>query len=226
MPDAGETVTAGRPSMMDVARHVGVSHQTVSRVVNEHPNVRASTREQVLSAMRELGYRPNAAARMLATGRSATIGVIGLNSTLFGPAATMHGVDNAARDARYRLLTVSLDAIDRPSISDAIDRLTSSGADGIIVIAPLSSAREAMSDLTIDVPTVMVNAHPDSRIATVSVDQIRGARLATDHLIATGRGPVWHVAGPLHWTESQDRITGWRQAMAVAGVEASPLLVG
>ncbi len=82
---------AARPVMADVARLAGVSHQTVSRVLNDHPNVRPQTREDVLAAIRELGYRPNAAARTLVTGRTHALGVISFDTTLYGPASMLYG---------------------------------------------------------------------------------------------------------------------------------------
>ncbi len=212
--------------MMDVARLAGVSHQTVSRVLNDHPNVRQSTRSRVLWSMRELGYRPNSAARTLVTGHSRTIGVIGLDSTLYGPAATMHGVDDAARRADYRVNTVGLASIDRISVLEAVERLATAGVEGVVVIAPLSSASEALADLPTDIPTVVVNAHPESDIASVTVDQALGAQRATEHLLSAGRGTVWHVAGPANWSESKGRIEGWTRALDAARVDVPPPLTG
>ena len=214
------------PSMMDVARLAGVSHQTVSRVLNGHPSVRSNTRLRVLASIQELGYRPNNVARALATGRSRTIGVIGLDSTLYGPAATMHGVDEAARRAEYFVSTVGLASIDRESILESVDRLADGAVEGLVVIAPLSSAAEALVDLPVDLPIVAVNTHPKSDIAAVSVDQELGARKATEFLLETGRSTVWHLAGPPSWSESQGRLEGWRGALADAGVDAPPPLTG
>ena len=76
-----------RPVMADVARLAGVSHQTVSRVVNDHPNVAPQTRDLVLAAISQLAYRPNAAARTLVTRRTHTLGVISCDTDLFGPAS-------------------------------------------------------------------------------------------------------------------------------------------
>jgi DNA-binding LacI/PurR family transcriptional regulator len=212
--------------MMDVAQLAGVSHQTVSRVLNDHPNVRQSTRMRVLWSMQKLGYRPNNAARTLVTGHSRTIGVIGLDSTLYGPAATMHGVDDAARHADYRVNTVSLASIDRTSVLEAVERLATAGVEGVVVIAPLSSASEALADLPTDIPTVVVNAHPESDVASVTVDQVHGAQRATEHLLAVGRTTVWHVAGPANWTESQGRIEGWMRALSEAKADVPPPLNG
>src|ERR1700742_2561871 len=92
------------PAMTDVARLAGVSHQTVSRVLNDHPNVRGATRERVLQAMRQLNYRPNALARRLAGRRSRTIGVISFDTRLFGPASTLLAIEQAARGTWYAVI--------------------------------------------------------------------------------------------------------------------------
>src|SRR5690606_27103903 len=91
-----------RPAVMaDVARLAGVSHQTVSRVLHDSPNVRGETRDRVLSAIRQLDYRPNSMARALVTGRSKTLGVVSSDTTFYGPASTLFGISQAARDAGY-----------------------------------------------------------------------------------------------------------------------------
>ncbi|MDQ1540973.1 MAG: hypothetical protein QOH29_1699, partial [Actinomycetota bacterium] len=99
--------------MIDVAMLAGVSHQTVSRVINKHPNVKPTTRLRVLAAAEQLGYRPNSAARALVTGRSHTLGVVTLNSTLYGPASTLHGIEQAALESQYFVTVASLRSTDR-----------------------------------------------------------------------------------------------------------------
>ena len=94
--------------MADVARLAGVSHQTVSRVLNDNPNVRPATRERVLAAIRELDYRPNPAARTLVTRRSHTLGVVSFDTTLYGPASMLYGIERAAHDAGYFVSIASL----------------------------------------------------------------------------------------------------------------------
>src|SRR6476469_4283734 len=82
----GHASASASPTMADVAQLAGVSHQTVSRVLNDQPNVRAETRARILDAIRELGYRPNSAARTLVTRKSQTLGVVSFDTTLYGPA--------------------------------------------------------------------------------------------------------------------------------------------
>ena len=131
------------PVMADVARLAGVSHQTVSRVLNEHPNVRPLTRDRVLAAIRELAYRPNAAARTLVTRRTHTLGVITADTMLYGPTSMLYGFERAAHDTFF-VSVASLPALDRRSMLDAVDRFLGQGVEGIIVIATQDTAVAAL----------------------------------------------------------------------------------
>ena len=108
--------------MTDVAKLAGVSHQTVSRVLNDHPNVREQTRMRVQAAINELGYRPNRAARVLVTGTSQVIGVVSRSSTLYGPAATLSALAEAAVRRGFTVNVESVRTLDRQPIADAIGR--------------------------------------------------------------------------------------------------------
>src|SRR6266536_4551246 len=122
--------TGRAPSMSDVAALAGVSHQTVSRVLAGHPNVRPHTRARVLTAVEELGYRPNTAARALATGRSRTLGVVSMNSTLYGPASMLYSIEEAAKLAGYFVTVASVRSFDRMSLHEATARLLGQAVDG------------------------------------------------------------------------------------------------
>jgi DNA-binding LacI/PurR family transcriptional regulator len=214
------------PVMRDVAKLAGVSHQTVSRVLNNKDKVKGATRNRVLAAMRELGYRPNIAARALVTGRSRLLGVVSLDSTLFGPASTLYEIERATRDAGYFLSIASIRALDRASVEGAVGHLVSQAVEGIVIIAPLLSAHRALDGLPRGLPVVVVEGEHDIDRATVSVDQETGGRLATEHLLGRGHPTVWHVAGPGDWTEALGRTSCWRAALAAAGAEAPPPLTG
>jgi DNA-binding LacI/PurR family transcriptional regulator len=205
------------PVMVDVARAAGVSHQTVSRVLNDHPNVRAETRERVLAAIGDLGYRRNFAARALVTRHTRTLGVVSFDTTLYGPASTLYGIEQAARAAGYFVSIVSLKAITRASVLEAIGFLSGQGVDGIVVVAPLRSAARALAALPTGVPAVAVEGGRGGGVPVVSVDQAAGARLAVEHLLELGHETVWHVAGPSDWLEAEGRVKGWRKALTAAG---------
>jgi DNA-binding LacI/PurR family transcriptional regulator len=212
--------------MADVAKLAGVSHQTVSRVINDSTHVRPETRRRVLAAMRQLDYRPNPAARALVTGRSRTLGVVSFDTTLYGPASTLFAIEQAAHAAGYFISIVSLQALDRVSVLGAIERLRVQGVDGILVISPQEGAAEALLNLPADVPLVAVEAGPAGAVPVVAVDQFGGAQSATQLLLDLGHRAVWHIAGPRDWLEAQQRVEGWRAAVEAAGAEAPPVLTG
>jgi DNA-binding LacI/PurR family transcriptional regulator len=202
--------------MADVAELAGVSHQTVSRVLNDHPNVRPHTREKVLDAIRQLAYRPNAAARTLVTRRTHTLGVISIDSTLYGPAMMLHGIERAAQHG-YFVVIASLPALDRRSMLGAVDRFLGQAVEGIIVIAPQTSAVAALAHVPSDVPLVAVGCGTRAPLTSVAVDNADGAAQATHYLLSLGHETVHHVAGPNSWLDARERIDGWRRALREAG---------
>jgi len=212
--------------MADVARLAGVSHQTVSRVINDSAHVRAETRARVLAAMRTLDYRPNPAARALVTGRSRTLGVVSFDTTLYGPASTLFAIEQAAHAAGYFITIVSLLAMDRASVLGAVDRLRVQGVDGILVITPQEGAAAAVANLPSAVPVVAVEAGRPGSVPVVAVDQFAGAVSATQLLLDLGHRTVWHIAGPRDFLEAQQRVEGWRATLDAAGAQAPPLLTG
>jgi DNA-binding LacI/PurR family transcriptional regulator len=223
----GTPARARRTAVMaDVAKLAGVSHQTVSRVINDSAHVRPETRDRVLSAMRRLGYRPNPAARALVTGRSRTLGVVSFDTTLYGPASTLFAIEQAAHAAGYFITVVSLLALDRSSVLDAVERLRVQGVDGILVITPHEGAAEALVNLPTGVPVVAVEAGQPDSVPLVAVDQLSGAVSATQLLLDLGHRTVWHVAGPRDFLEAQQRLEGWRATLEAAGAEVPPVLVG
>jgi DNA-binding LacI/PurR family transcriptional regulator len=212
--------------MSDVGRLAGVSHQTVSRVINGSRHVAPDTRQRVLDAMRVLDYRPNSVARALVTGRSNTLGVVTFDTTLYGPATTLYGIERAAHEAGYFIIVASLKALDRTSVIEAVERLRLHGVDGILAIAPQEDAADALRLAPAEVPLVAVEAGPATEVAVVAVDQVAGAVIATRHLLDLGHRTVWHIAGPRGWLEAQQRLEGWRATLKAAGAEVPEPLIG
>ena len=213
--------------MADVARLAGVSHQTVSRVINGQPNLRPATRERVEQAIRQLGYRPNSAARALVTQRSGTIGVIGSKGGFWGPSTVHRTIQAAGRQAGYFVSSVNLQSLTRSEISDAISHLRDHRVEGIILIAAHDEAvvvAQAQEDR--GVPVVVVEGEQDKARWTVGVDQRTGALLATSHLLELGHRDIVHLAGPQDWTEARARLAGWRDAMHSAGLRTPAPVVG
>jgi DNA-binding LacI/PurR family transcriptional regulator len=214
------------PSIADVASFARVSHQTVSRVLNDNPSVGDLTRARVLAAIDQLGYRPNIAARALASGRSKTLGVVAMDTSRYGPVSTLYGFQLAAQQHGYFVSVVAVHTVDRQSVRDAMRRLTSQSVEGLAVIAPFTSAHDAMASLPTGTPVVAVEGDPEADVSVVTVDQVAGAKLATEHLLQAGHGTVFHVAGPPEWLEARGRTAGWRAALAEAGADVTPPLSG
>lgn len=221
------------PAMSDVAVAAGVSHQTVSRVLNDHPNVSEATRSRVLAAIEALGYRRNSAARALATRRSSTIGVVSTGSPLFGPASTLLATEAAAREAGYFVSLATITRHDRDAMREAFDHFLSQGVDGIIVVAPHDEVADAVVSLAAPVAAVLISSTQvrdagtgAGLVRSVGVDQRAGARLATQHLLDLGHDDVVHLAGPSDWFDARERVAGWRATLDAAGVAWHEPLAG
>lgn len=215
------------PAMSDVAVVAGVSHQTVSRVLNGHPSVRPETRQRVLDAIAQLGYRRNTAARALVTRRTGTIGVVSSGSALFGPTSTLIAVEVAARDAGFFVSVATVARWEAQGVHGVLEHLMAQGVEGVVVIAAHDEAIEAVHEFDAPVPVVMVGPkdlpHGGRSIA---VDQYTGARLATRHLLELGHAEVVHLAGPEDWLDARSRIRGWRDELAAGGVPAGRQIAG
>lgn len=210
------------PVMADVARLAGVSHQTVSRVVNRQSNLRPATRERVEEAIQQLGYRPNTVARALVTRRSGTIGVIGTKSGFWGPASVHRSVQAAAREAGFFVSSVNLQSVTREDFAGAVAHLRAQPVEGIILIAAQDEALEVARAQEIgDFPLVVVEGDLAQARRTVGVDQVKGAVQAVRHLVDLGHREIAHVAGPQDWTEGKARLRGYREEMSRAGLRAS-----
>jgi len=212
--------------MADVAAHAGVSHQTVSRVVNGHPNVAPATRERVLRAIAELGYRPNAAARALVTGSTRTIGLVTSHINQYGPAQTLLGLEKAARAAGYSLGVAILDDDSEGAMREAVDRFVAQSVDAVVALSTYGQAVEALGRFSAPVPLIAVQVGHDPRHPTVWVDQEVGAAVATRHLLSLGHRTVHHVTGPGDSLEARGRLVGWRRELVAAGAPVPEVLYG
>ena len=202
--------------MADVAERAGVSVMTVSRVLNGFPGVADDTRLRVQQAVDALGYRANTAARVLAGGRSRTLGVVAVETLHFAPAHMLYEIEAAARAAGHVLSFVTM-APGTDQMPDILDHLRAAQVEGVIVMAPMRPVIEAMADLDVDVPLVVVGGDPSTRISTVTIDQEEGARLATGHLLDLGHRTVHHVRGHPDWVDAVARERGWAGVLRERG---------
>jgi DNA-binding LacI/PurR family transcriptional regulator len=211
--------------MADVAGRAGVSVMTVSRVLNGFPGVAEDTRQRVEEAVAALGYRANPAARVLAGGRSRTLGVIAVETQQFGPSHMLYGIEAAARGAGHVLSFVTM-APGADEIGATLDHLRAAHVEGVIVIAPVRPVIDAVADLDADLPLVVVGGDPSVRTSTVTIDQEAGARMATAHLLGLGHRTVHHVSGPADWIDATERQRAWAEALEAHGAPPGRFVEG
>lgn len=213
-------------NIFDVAAAAGVSHQTVSRVVNGDRTVRPALRAQVEQVIERLGYRPNAAAQALARRRTRTLGLVVVGMSFHGPASIAQAFNRAARAAGWDVAIAAIDEADPVGVRAAADRLLGQDVRAVVAVAPGPAAGAALEDLAARVPVVTSVADVVPGATGVSVDDVAGAGLAVEHLAALGHTGVLHVSGPPEWTEAQQRIAGWRAASERLGLAVPEVLPG
>ncbi len=212
--------------MAQVAERAGVSHQTVSRVLNDASLVKEETRLRVLAAIEELGYRRNFAARLLATNRSRRIGIVTAHLALYGPSMIALGVQEAGQDQGYDVSLIGLPEFSFETLQHAVDRLSDQAAEAIVVAVPHKDAVEMTRSLQPSIPVVMVQGVVAGQPLSVGIDQEAGAQLAVGHLLDLGHRRVAHVSGRPEWIEARQREAGWRRAHEERGLLPGPELEG
>jgi LacI family transcriptional regulator len=212
-----------RITIRDVAQAAGVSYQTVSRVINDRPDVAPETRARVQRAIAELGYAPNIIARSLIQGRSNTLGVVGYGLELFGPTRVLTGIERAATELGFSLLLSILDRFEPARMDAIINDLLSRQVDGVVWAVPgHASIVEWLVDRLggLAVPTVFLNNRQDPGQQVVCMDNRLGAKLATDHLLEQGYRRIGIIKGPRGWWEAREREAGWRTTVQAAGIDS------
>lgn len=212
-----------RPTIRDVARQAGVSHQTVSRVINGSEDVLPETRAIVEAAIEELGYRPSAIARSMARGSTHTLAIISPNLTDYTFASVIEGAEVEARQHNYFVLSSS--ASDLQAFQGLVDELVGHRrVDGLIVINPYADDR--YQHIPKNFPVVFVGARShDENVCSISLDDEKVAYEATQHLISLGHKRIGLVTGPMEEDCSQDRCKGFRRALNEAGIAYDESLV-
>jgi DNA-binding LacI/PurR family transcriptional regulator len=209
-------MTTSHPTIRDVARQAGVSHQTVSRVINGKDDVLPETRALVEAAIEQMGYRPNAIARSMARGQTRTLACISPNLTDFTFASVIEGAEVEARQHDYFMLSSS--ASDPEAFRWLVNELVGHRrVDGLIVINPY--ADERFEYIPRDFPLVFVGASAhEKNISSVSLDDEKVAYEATYHLIGLGHTKIALITGPMEEDCSRDRAEGYRRALQEAGI--------
>jgi DNA-binding LacI/PurR family transcriptional regulator len=216
-------MSSTRPTIRDVARLAGVSHQTVSRVINGSTDVIDDTRIRVEEAIAQLGYRPSAIARSMARGRSYTLACIAPNMTDFTFSSIIDGAEREARKRGYLFLSSS--ASDGESFKELVDRLVGEAqVDGLLILNPFIDARSQY--IPQNLPVVFIGAKPkEFHVSTVCLDDTRAGHDATAHLAQLGYKNIAMVTGPMIEDCSRDRLNGYNQALSEYQLPTNPAMV-
>lgn len=214
-----------RATIRQVAQAAGVSKQTVSRVLNDRPDVAPETRERVKQVIEQLDYKPSVVARSLSQGKSCTIGVIGFGLEFYGISRVVTEIEAQANHRGYSLALSLIHEPGQNDVGNLLGELVARHIDGIIWAVPhigdnrdwLIKALEAVS-----VPLVCVSTEPHPDLTVVEVDNFIGGKLVTEHLIEQGYRNIGVITGPASWWASRRRLDGWKAAMAEAGYVANP----
>lgn len=206
-------------SIRDVAAAAGVSYQTVSRVINAHPNVRQSTRDLVRAAIEDLGFRPNRAARALAGGPVQSVTVLTPDTSLYGSSAALKGIEEAARAAGFAVGIRVVESAEPADVSDAVMRAIEAGG-ALIVIAYYKAGTSTLAAIPPEIPTAALVETPTGDEGAgkpwVWLDDRKAALDATRYLLGLGHRTVHYVSIPYSTRVSQ-RMAGWRAALESAG---------
>jgi LacI family transcriptional regulator len=214
--------TGGRPTMKDVASRAGVALKTVSRVVNSEPGVTPETAGRVLGAIEELGFRRNESARLLRTGRTATLGFIAGSWAEPDDVAVYQGVEGLAREHGYLMYSGSTGS--EPAREEGLAlAMCARRVDGLIIIPAPGSHDYLVSEIEAGVATVFVLSAPELGRADAVLPDARGAaQAAVTHLVAHGHRRIGFVGGPGGRQQAALR-DGYAQAMAAADLPADPV---
>ncbi len=217
-----------RITIKDVATAAKVSSQTVSRVINNRPDVAEETRHRVWQVIEQLGYQPSAIARSLSQQRSFAIGVVTAGLDYAGPSRTLSGITEQAERLGYVLLLKELPRFDIDDPGPTFKSLIARHIDGIIWAVPEVGDNRAWLEEWLDdlpAPVVFLTMQARPGVSVVSIDNYAGGRMATEHLLAQGYRHIGHITGPLDWWEARQRKSGWQDALLAAGMQAAELHV-
>jgi len=168
--------------------------------------------------MLSLGYRPNLAARALASARTHMLGILSSDTDFTGPAAMVHHMEIAARQNGYFAVSVGIDANDPKSVNDGIEHFMKLAVEGIAVVTPQLEAVELVRSQLNGIPVVTLDSMYRMDELAVSVDNFAGGVTATTHLIELGHRNIVHISGPKGWFESTTRAAGYTSTMLTSNL--------
>lgn len=216
---------ADRVTIAHVAEEAGVSAMTVSNVINGKPGASDETRRRVLQVVERLGYRPNASARNLKSGRSSMIGVMTLDLTNQFGLEIVRGIADELADAEREIL-ISATYQDAVREKERVEFLTGGLVDGVLMVAPVLEEETVEVLRASGLPCVVIDPRrQDVALPRVTVDNYHGMRAGTQHLIDLGHTRIAYIRGGADLESTEQRFRGFSDAMRLAGLDVDPRLV-
>ncbi|WP_461104477.1 LacI family DNA-binding transcriptional regulator [Tessaracoccus terricola] len=209
-------------TMKDVAQLAGVSVPTVSRFLSGSANVRADKRERVAAAIQELNFTPNASARVLVGGKPKVIAAVVGNTSRYGYAETIRGLEEAARADGYVVTFTVIEDADEESLTAGISLVLSQAIAGVAVLKFDPPGVAAIKRIPDWMPVVALSGVRDRAYAQAVIREAVAARHLVEHLLELGHRTVHHVRIPPSRRED-GRTSGWRKALKDAGREVPPV---
>lgn len=206
------------PTIYDVARAAGVSHQTVSRFLKGDTGIKPRNYDRVLQALNELGYRPNLAARSLATRRSHRVAVLVQAIDQVGPARILHGLITEARAAGYLIDVVTVEAAAADAVAETIRAMSTQDIAGIIALTSTDEMTAALTGSDFHLPALVHFETEDAADPDASEEHARGLRSIVDHLVELGHRRFFHIGGPPNWIASRNREHAYLEALSRHGI--------
>lgn len=194
-----------RPTMLDVAKLSGVSYQTVSRVINNHPYVSDDTRKRVQVAIDELGYRPSKAAINLRAKSSKTIAIILYGGWFYGPVQIALNVEQAARASGFDVIINNITETHK-QLSEALKNVKDWMVDGIILILPAQGLpQKEIKSICGEIPLIQIDGGHSEHLPTVNLSDKSGIEQLMEHLINLGHQQFCEISGSLNWQSAKIR---------------------
>lgn len=211
------------PTISDVARRAGVSVPTVSRVLTGAAKVSPAKRELVEAAIAELDFRPSAAARTLVSRRPQTIAVIAGNTSRYGYAEAIRGVEIAARAEGYTVMITVVESADEDEVDRAMSATLTQALAGVVVLKFDPPGVAALKKIPANLPVVALSGTRETGVRQAVLDEAAAAEELTDYLLGLGHATVHHVRVPPS-RRVDGRTTGWKRALLKADAPVPPVL--
>jgi DNA-binding LacI/PurR family transcriptional regulator len=194
-----------RPTISDVANLAGVSYQTVSRVINDHPYVSDDARQRVEAAIKTLGYRPNKVATKLKSKVTNTVALVLYGGWFHGPMQIALNFELVAKTSGFDVIQTNITEPHK-QLTEALLHMRDWAADGILAVLPVQGLPfEEIQTICQDTPIVMIEGEQGTHIPSVALDDAYGTRQIVEHLISLGHTRFCEISGPHDWFSAQIR---------------------